>query len=92
MAILITGAAGFIGSSLCEELLKQGKNIIGIDNFDAFYAREIKESNIKNCLKNKNFKFYEADLTDIDALKEVFAQNQINQVIHLAAKSLLHRL
>lgn len=87
MAILITGAAGFIGSSLCEELLKLGKNIIGIDNFDAFYAREIKESNIKNCLKNKNFKFYEADLTDIDVLKEVFAQNQINQVIHLAAKA-----
>ena len=66
MAILITGAAGFIGSSLCEELLKRGKNIIGIDNFDAFYAREIKEANIKKCLENKNLNLYEADLPATD--------------------------
>lgn len=87
MAILVTGAAGFIGSSLCDALLKQGTDVIGIDNFDGFYAREIKEDNLKNCFQHNNFKFYEADLTDIKALEKLFENNQICQVVHLAAKA-----
>ncbi len=55
--ILITGAAGFIGSNLADELLKQGFRIMGIDNFDPFYSREIKEANISGALRNDSFMF-----------------------------------
>lgn len=87
MTILVTGAAGFIGSSLCDALLKQGECLIGIDNFDDFYARKIKENNIKDCLENANFKFYEADLTNSGSIENIFRGNSISQVVHLAAKA-----
>lgn len=87
MTILVTGAAGFIGSSLCDALLKQGECLIGIDNFDDFYARKIKENNIKDCLENANFKFYEADLTNSGSIENIFRDNSISQVVHLAAKA-----
>lgn len=71
MAILVTGAAGFIGSSLCDELLRRNEEVIGVDNFDDFYARGIKEANLQNCCRNGKFKLYEADLADIAALDKV---------------------
>lgn len=87
MAILVTGAAGFIGSSLVDALLKDGKNVIGIDNFSDFYAREIKERNLSRARQNDNFKFYEIDLCDAAALKTVFDANDIETVVHLAARA-----
>ena len=87
MAILVTGAAGFIGSSLCDELLRRNEEVIGVDNFDDFYARGIKEANLQNCCRNGKFKLYEADLADIAALDKVFADNRINKVVHLAARA-----
>ena len=84
-SILITGCAGFIGSSLTEELLSQGYQVIGIDNFDPFYSREIKEQNLASSLHHPNFHFYEGDI----ALKETFEQinNHVDSVIHIAAKA-----
>lgn len=82
---LITGGAGFIGSSLSEELIKQGNKVIAIDNFCDFYNSKIKEYNIKKLLGNKNFKLYRKDIRDRQALKEIFDENNIDIVMHLAA-------
>ncbi len=84
--ILITGAAGFIGSNLAEELIKN-YNIIGIDNFDDFYSRDIKEENLKFLLQNSNFKLYEEDILNKSSFKKIFKDNKIDLIIHLAAKA-----
>lgn len=82
---LITGAAGFIGSSLAEKLLKEENKVIGIDNFCDFYNPSIKENNVKELSKDDNFKLYRTDIRDGQAVKEVFNENKIDVVIHLAA-------
>lgn len=82
MKILVTGAAGFIGSSLTEKLLNQGHEIVGIDNFDTFYDRSIKESNLSTLLSHDKFKFVELNILDVDQLDEKF-----DVIIHLAAKA-----
>lgn len=81
----ITGVAGFIGSSLSESLLKEGNKVIGIDNFSDFYNPDIKENNIKELIKNENFKIYKTDIRDRQAIKGIFDESQIDIVMHLAA-------
>lgn len=82
---LITGGAGFIGSSLADKLLKYGHKVLVIDNFCDFYDPKIKEKNIEPFLNNDNFKLYRYDIRDRQAIKEVFSLNSIDCVIHLAA-------
>ena len=84
---LITGGAGFIGSNLTDLLLKQGINIVCVDNFDNFYSRKIKEGNIKDALTSSLFTFIEADIRDKKAMEDVFSKYPIDLVIHLAAKT-----
>ena len=55
MRILVTGAAGFIGSHLSERLLHEGHTVIGVDNFDDFYDPQIKRRNLGNCVQNSEF-------------------------------------
>ncbi len=86
MRILITGAAGFIGSNLAD-LLVESNYIAGIDNFDLFYRRDIKEDNIKNLVSNNNFSFYEMDLLSLNKLEEICRDERIDIIIHLAAKA-----
>ncbi len=81
----ITGGAGFIGSSLAEKLLEDGNKVITIDNFCDFYNEKIKENNIKNAIKNSNYKIYRNDIRDRQAIKKIFDENDIDVVIHLAA-------
>jgi UDP-glucuronate 4-epimerase len=82
--ILVTGCAGFIGSHVCELLLKNGYKVIGVDNFDPFYPRAIKEKNLSDFIGHNNFKFYETDITSgLDAVQE----QGIKLVVHLAAKA-----
>ena len=81
----ITGGAGFIGSTLSQKLIEQGNKVIAIDNFCDFYNPKIKENNVKELLQNENFKLYRADIRDRKALKEIFDENQIDIVMHLAA-------
>ncbi|MCO5286239.1 MAG: GDP-mannose 4,6-dehydratase [Chitinophagaceae bacterium] len=83
-AILITGAAGFIGSHLCEALVSSGQNVIGIDNFDPTYCKELKRLNLANLHSKKNFTFIEEDITNITNLSNL---GEISVVIHLAAKA-----
>ncbi len=85
--VLVTGAAGFIGSHLCERLLKQNAFVVGLDNFDAFYSRNIKESNIVTSLKNENFKFVEGDIRDSDCVEQILRDEKIDIIVHLAAKA-----
>lgn len=82
---LITGGAGFIGSSISDKLIKQGNKVVTIDNFCDFYNEKIKQNNIKPLIKNNNFKIYKKDIRDRQALNKIFDENNIDIVIHLAA-------
>ena len=81
--ILVTGAAGFIGSHVTERLLENNYRVIGIDNFDPFYNEEIKYKNIANSLNSPNYVFHKKNILDIDFLQE----ESIDGIIHLAAKA-----
>jgi len=84
--ILVTGGAGFIGSHVCDALLEKGDRVICIDNMDNYYPTEIKEKNIRDCLKNELFEFHKADIRD-NNLDKVFKEHNISSIIHLAAKA-----
>lgn len=84
---LVIGGAGFIGSHLSEKLLEKGQKVICIDNFDNFYSKEIKLKNIENAQKNKNYIFKELDICDFLNLSVCFDENEIDVVVHLAAKA-----
>ncbi|KPU28041.1 hypothetical protein TR13x_01460 [Caloranaerobacter sp. TR13] len=81
--ILVTGAAGFIGSNLCELLLEKGYKVIGIDNFYNNYERWIKEYNLKYCLGNPNFVFLEYNILEPNIVKLIEGL-KIDCIIHLA--------
>lgn len=87
MTILVTGGAGFIGSHLCGHLLEKGRRVLCLDNFDTFYDPEIKERNIAAMLEDSNFALLRGDIRDEDVLKKVFAENEVDCVVHLAAKA-----
>ncbi len=84
-AVLVTGAAGFIGSHLAEALIDRGDRVIGIDNFDPFYPRAIKERNLARLKGAAGFTFHEADILDGAALLALLAPEMV--VVHLAAKA-----
>ena len=84
MTILVTGAAGFIGSHLTRRLLKEGAHIIGVDSFTDFYPRWIKERNLAPVRSDRNFEFLARDLLDLD-LEEILGR--VNIVYHLAAQA-----
>lgn len=84
VTILVTGCAGFIGSHVCTLLLDKGFSVIGVDNFDPFYNRSVKESNLSKFKSHPDFYFYEIDITQgLESVKE----DNISAVIHLAAKA-----
>ena len=85
--ILVTGGAGFIGSNLIEELLKEGFRIICVDNFDDTYDPKFKEDNIHKFKGNKNFLLYRTDIRALDELKQIFDNEKPDYVVHLAAKA-----
>lgn len=87
MNILITGGAGFIGSTLCDKMLKEDNEIIVIDNFNDYYSPKLKENNIKHNLNNKNYKLYRGDICDKSLLAKIFEENKIDVVVHIAASA-----
>lgn len=82
---LVTGAAGFIGSTLSESLLERGDRVIGIDNFEPFYARELKEENLAACRAHPNFTFEEADIRDAPRMAALLEAYRVTNIIHAAA-------
>lgn len=87
MNILVTGAAGFIGSHVSEHFIRLGHHVIGIDNFDEYYALNFKKLNLAALDNNANFQFYEADIRNEKDLSKIFSANKIDAVVHLAAKA-----
>lgn len=84
VTILVTGCAGFIGSHVCTGLLNKGFRVIGVDNFDPFYDRSVKEANLARFNTHPAFSFYELDITaGLDAVEP----GNIQVIIHLAAKA-----
>jgi UDP-glucuronate 4-epimerase len=82
--ILVTGAAGFIGSHTVEELNKRGYSVVGIDCFDPYYPKWIKERNLE-AISHKNFLFQEGDFTNTNFLNDLFSKYSFSHVIHLGA-------
>lgn len=84
-AVLITGAAGFIGSHVAEALVERGRTVVGYDNFDPFYDRESKEKNLAALAGDDAFTLVEGDLLEREKLSAAFRDHQVTEVIHLAA-------
>src|SRR5256885_1767247 len=87
MRVLVTGAAGFIGSHLVERLLVRGDRVIGIDNFDPFYAAVEKQRNLRVARANEQFQFIEGDILDRERLVTLLRGEAIEAIVHLAAKA-----
>ncbi len=85
---LVTGGAGFIGSHLVDRLLAlQAARVVVLDNFDEFYNPQIKRANIEKHLKHPAYRLVEADLRDHKALKQLFADEVLDTIVHLGAKA-----
>ena len=87
MLILVTGAAGFIGSNLARELLKRGDKIIGIDNLNDYYDVNLKIERLKELNEYKTFTFIKMDIADKTALDELFNKYNFDVVVNLAAQA-----
>lgn len=83
MRYVVTGAAGFIGSALCDHLLNDGHDVVGVDSFTDYYARRIKEDNIRDALAHPAFKLVELDLASAE-LEPLMRGS--DGVFHLAAQ------
>ena len=87
MKILITGAAGFIGATLCHPLLERGDLIYAIDNLNDYYEVSLKQARLALLKKNKKFHFVKTDITDCEKMEKLFSENRFDVVVHLAAQA-----
>ncbi len=85
--ILLTGAAGFIGSHAAERLLGEGRRVVGLDDLDPYYDPQIKRENVGLLSGSPNFSFVEGDIRDAELVSSLLAEHSIDAVIHLAARA-----
>jgi UDP-glucuronate 4-epimerase len=85
MKVLITGAAGYIGSNLSEYLLGRDYEVVGLDNFNDFYDPKIKEYNIKDFKDNEKFTLHKEDILNKNGVESIFSEESFDAVVHLAA-------
>jgi len=85
--ILVTGGAGFIGSTLTERLLARGDRIVCLDDFDDFYDPAIKRRNLTTALAAPDFRLVEGDICDLPLLQSLFAEEGFDVVVHIAARA-----
>jgi UDP-glucuronate 4-epimerase len=85
--VLLTGAAGFIGSHVAEVLLARGDEVVGVDNFEAFYSPDVKRRNVQAALASPRYKLLEADVRTASAVDSAFGEGPFDAVVHLAARA-----
>jgi UDP-glucuronate 4-epimerase len=85
--VLVTGAAGFIGSHTVEALLDRDCEVVGVDNFDPFYDPAIKRGNIASARRHSAFTLAEVDVRDADAMTQVIERAAPDVIVHLAARA-----
>jgi UDP-glucuronate 4-epimerase len=85
MTILVTGAAGFIGSYVCRALLARGESVVGLDNFNDYYDPQLKRDRVAAICPN--VRIAEVDLADATAIRSLFAEIKPDRVVHLAAQA-----
>jgi UDP-glucuronate 4-epimerase len=86
-AILVTGAAGFVGFHVARQLLAQGRDVVGLDNLNAYYDPALKQARLNILCDDPRFSFVQADLADRAATAALFARHRFAVVIHLAAQA-----
>jgi len=87
MHVMITGAAGFIGSTLALRLLDRGDKVTGIDNLNDYYDVSLKEARLARLTPSKQFNFIKADISDQKEMRKIFAANHFDAVVNLAAQA-----
>ncbi len=88
MSVLVTGAAGFIGSHVCEALLAQGGQVHGVDDLNAYYDTALKRARLARIEGHKGFTFHQADIADAEAMAAAAAAARpLRAVVHLAAQA-----
>jgi len=88
MNFFVTGGAGFIGSHVCERLLREGHSVWAFDDLNNFYDPQFKRRNLREIQAlAKPFEFTQGDIADVSALAEIFSSVKFDQVIHLAARA-----
>src|SRR6516162_6980354 len=85
--ILVTGAAGFIGFHVARLLLADGRDVVGIDNLNAYYDPKLKEARLAELKRHSTFRFHKLDLNDRDGMAALFAEHRFAEVVHLAAQA-----
>ena len=83
--VLVTGAAGFIGSSLVDRLLAEGREVVGYDSFDPYYPEEQKYRNLASAMAQPGFELVRGDIRDVKTVEQVFEHGRFGGVVHLAA-------
>lgn len=86
-AILVTGAAGFIGFHVARQFLREGRSVIGLDNLNAYYDQALKHSRLDVLGQDPQFRFLELDVADRRAIATLFAEHGFENVVHLAAQA-----
>src|SRR3954453_11088291 len=88
MAVLVTGAAGFIGAATARALLERGDEVVGIDNLNPYYDPSLKQARLDRLSAEfDRFRFERVDFSDADALKRLAEQFEFDRIVHLGAQA-----